>query len=177
AGLGALAVCRGIEAMCGLQAEIKWPNDVLLDRKKVCGVLAEAHWLGDQLQAIVLGIGVNVRPEAVPPEDGLNFTATSVDQNCGRTIERLPLMREILLTVLKWWPLVWRASFLEVWEERLAYRGEAVVLLAGSEQHHQGRLKGLDSRGRLVLVADDGEEAAFQAGEIHLRPLVDRGAK
>ena len=64
--LGALAVCDVLAAQ-GLHPEIKWPNDVLLNRRKVCGILAESVWMGEKVDSIVLGIGLNIKPEAVPP--------------------------------------------------------------------------------------------------------------
>ena len=76
--LGALAVCEVLEAQ-GLRPEIKWPNDVLLNRRKVCGILAESVWMGDKLDSLVLGIGMNIKPEAVPPADQLNFPATCLE--------------------------------------------------------------------------------------------------
>ena len=62
AGLGAVAVAEALEQGWSLKPQIKWPNDVLLGGQKVCGILAEAAWSGSQLQAVVLGIGVNVAP-------------------------------------------------------------------------------------------------------------------
>ena len=71
--LGALAVCDALSDLYALQAEIKWPNDVLLSRRKIAGVLAEAHWQGEQLVAVILGIGVNVRQAALPlPREALS---------------------------------------------------------------------------------------------------------
>jgi BirA family biotin operon repressor/biotin-[acetyl-CoA-carboxylase] ligase len=84
-GLGAVAVCEALE-MRGLHPEIKWPNDVLLNRRKVCGVLVEAVWMGDKVDCIVLGIGVNVKPEAIPPSDQLNFPATSIEAEMEKSV-------------------------------------------------------------------------------------------
>jgi BirA family biotin operon repressor/biotin-[acetyl-CoA-carboxylase] ligase len=63
--LGALAVCEALEKHA-LQPQIKWPNDVLLNRRKVCGILAESVWLGEQVESVVLGVGLNIKPEAIP---------------------------------------------------------------------------------------------------------------
>ena len=76
--LAALGVCSALEAL-DVPAEIKWPNDVLVCGRKVCGVLAEAVWLGEQVDRIVLGVGVNVTPASIPPADGLTFPATCLE--------------------------------------------------------------------------------------------------
>ena len=81
-GLGALAVCETLEAM-GVAAEIKWPNDVLAGGRKLCGVLPEAHWTGSRLQALILGIGINVAAQSVPADSELSFPATSVEAAAG----------------------------------------------------------------------------------------------
>ena len=59
--LGALAVVSALEEKYGLNPEIKWPNDVLVRGRKLCGILAETVWLGSQAESVVLGIGLNVR--------------------------------------------------------------------------------------------------------------------
>ena len=76
--LGALAVCE-VLAVQGFHPEIKWPNDVLLSRKKVCGVLAESIWAGTKVDSLVLGIGLNITHEALPPPDQLDFPATCLE--------------------------------------------------------------------------------------------------
>ena len=67
-GLGALAVAETLIEGYQLEAEIKWPNDVLVEGKKVCGVLVDVHWAGNQLKDVVLGIGINVSRGSVPEE-------------------------------------------------------------------------------------------------------------
>src|SRR5512136_875543 len=62
--LGALAVCEVLERR-GLQPWVKWPNDVLLNRRKVCGILVESTWMGATLNYLVLGVGLNIKPAAV----------------------------------------------------------------------------------------------------------------
>jgi BirA family biotin operon repressor/biotin-[acetyl-CoA-carboxylase] ligase len=79
--LGALAVCDALNAALSpvLPAQIKWPNDVIATRRKLAGVLAEAHWQGESLTAVILGIGINVAPPSVPPDEQLNYPATCVE--------------------------------------------------------------------------------------------------
>jgi len=84
--LGALALCLSISMHCEVQAEIKWPNDVLLNGRKTAGILAESHWQENRLSGLVLGIGVNLLKESVPPDDQILFPATCVQAHCRETL-------------------------------------------------------------------------------------------
>jgi BirA family biotin operon repressor/biotin-[acetyl-CoA-carboxylase] ligase len=168
--LGALAVAGALGDGYGLPAEVKWPNDVLLDRKKVCGVLAEAQWLGADLQAVILGIGINVAPPAVPPDELLNYPATCVEVALGAPIERLDLLAAILEKLVALREKVYTPDFIMAWEERLAFKGEW-VRVAGSDEVLEGQVLGLDVYGRLRLKLRSGEEKSLAAGEINVRPL------
>ena len=98
--MGALAVVQAInELNIGLQPRIKWPNDVLVENKKVCGILAEGSWSGEMIESLVIGIGVNVSPGSVPPSDLLNFPATSLENVSYSKIDRLDLLHKILIIV------------------------------------------------------------------------------
>ncbi|UYN88950.1 MAG: biotin--[acetyl-CoA-carboxylase] ligase [Anaerolineales bacterium] len=170
-GLGALAVSEALGGL-GIKAEIKWPNDVLADGKKLCGVLPEAHWAGSQLQAVILGIGINVAAESVPDASQLRFPATSVEQAAGRPVAAAGLLRAVLESLLTWLPRMPQAEFLQAWEQRLAYRNQPVQLHSGPEPV-TGILAGLAADGSLRLVVD-GAERTYPAGQVQLRPLVDR---
>lgn len=173
-GLGALAVSEALEAL-GVMAEIKWPNDVLANGKKLCGVLPEAHWAGSQLQAVILGIGINVAAESVPDASQLRFPATSVEQAAGKPVPAGSLLRGVLERLLAWQPRMQQAEFLQAWEQRLAYRGQPVQLHAGSDPV-TGVLAGLAADGSLRLMVD-GAERMYPAGQVQLRPMVDRPGK
>lgn len=167
--LAGLAVCDGLAACCGLSAEIKWPNDVLLQRRKVCGVLAETNWQGDRLAGVVLGVGVNVAPSAVPPADALMFPAISVEEAAARPVPRWELLAALLRAVFSWRPKLGSPEFFHAWEERLAFKGEAVQVQR-PEGRLEGRLIGVASQGGLVLRTAAGKEEVITAGDVRLRP-------
>lgn len=162
APLAALAV-HGALTDLGLAAAIKWPNDVLIDGRKVCGVLAETRWQGDAFLGAVLGTGVNVLPEAVP-QGSLPFPATSVSAALGSSIDRWALLASILEQLLHWRTRTGSPDFIADWEERLAFRGEKVVV--GKES---GTLVGLAEDGCLQLRTARGIRS-FPAGDLSLRP-------
>ncbi len=172
--LGALAVCDALRSLYRLPAQIKWPNDVLLERRKFCGILAEAHWQGTNLQGVILGIGVNVFPAAVPPENKLLFPATCIQSHTGQAVSRSLLLKEILSQIISWRVRLAEPGFITAWEDRLAYRSEWVSVFPGTASHTstpvEGKILGLDSTGRLVIEDQTGSKQAIQYGELHLRP-------
>jgi BirA family biotin operon repressor/biotin-[acetyl-CoA-carboxylase] ligase len=174
AGLGALAVCAALEQGYSLQPQIKWPNDVLLGGRKVCGVLAELSWQGQSPRAAVLGIGINIAPGSMPPEAVLRFPATCVECEVGQPVDRWALLREVLSALLDWHPRLVTPEFRLAWESRLAYLGDRVQLLSEGRIEAEGRLLGLDPAGSLRLQLPCGEERSFPSGELRLRQTSGR---
>ena len=166
-GLGSLAVCKTLQKKYSLPAKVKWPNDVLINGKKVAGILAEAHWLGNQLRGVILGIGINVTPQSVPVDIKLNFPATSVEQELGDEVSRADLLRDVLVELLEWYPRLNTGALLQAWEENLAYKGEIIRLSVGDDSPIRGRILGLNPDASLRLELSPREEKSFQVGEIH----------
>ena len=175
--LGALAVCEAL-AVHGLYSEIKWPNDVLLNRRKVCGILAESAWLGERVESIVLGVGLNIKPEAVPPPEQLSFPATCLEtellppQHKIETLERAELVQQILQAALYWRGLVATDIFIHAWERRLAFLGDQVEIQEDGQALKMGQVDGLEPDGSLRLLSPQGQTFTIQSGEVHLRPVV-----
>jgi len=175
--LGALAVCEVLSAL-GLQPEIKWPNDVLLNRRKVCGILAESVWTGEKADSLILGLGLNIKPEAVPSPDQLNYPATCLEAELTpsqlkvQVFEREALLRQILQAVLHWRDLVGTNVFMQSWETRLAFRREQVEIWTEGQAARKGQLDGLEQDGSLRLLSPQGQVFTVRFGEVHLRPVV-----
>ena len=186
--LGALAVKDALQKYYGLPAQIKWPNDVLVNRRKLAGVLAEAQWIGNQLGALILGVGINVAAASVGTalrsENGLRFPATYVEGVLERPVDRLELLHYVLSELLRWKPRLASPEFLQVWEESLAFRGERVQVIIGQsvgkdglpvgvEGHPptvlEGMILGLAPDGSLKLRVQSGEVMTVRAGEVRLR--------
>ncbi|MFC2063391.1 biotin--[acetyl-CoA-carboxylase] ligase, partial [Chloroflexota bacterium] len=94
--LASLAVADSIEAVTGLKAQLKWPNDVLIDGRKVCGILVESELKGNRLEYAAIGIGLNanVRLADFP---GISSVATSLADELGREAPYLELIRRLLV--------------------------------------------------------------------------------
>jgi BirA family transcriptional regulator, biotin operon repressor / biotin---[acetyl-CoA-carboxylase] ligase len=171
--LGALAVCQGLETALGASAQIKWPNDVILARKKTAGILVEASWMSEQMQSVVIGIGVNITAAAIPPEHKLLFPATSVEQSTGQSVERIDLLRDILQGFLVWRAQLPLGAIRAAWEERLAFRNEWVDIEEAASSAGKaaltGQIIGLDDSGSLLLRSAAGTVIQVAAGDVHLR--------
>lgn len=168
-GLGALALVDSLQTF-GITAQIKWPNDVLINGKKVAGILVETVWSGMEVESVILGIGVNVSPESVPPPEGLNYPATCVHAEGQKPLARVALLQSVLQAVLKRRTQLSLDIFLRDWEAVLAFRGEPVQVWMSQEQTLVGRILGLEADGSLRLGLADGSEQAIRFGEVHLRP-------
>lgn len=167
--LGALAVSEAVESIGGEPA-IKWPNDVLMAGRKVAGVLVEAAWRESDLEYVVIGIGVNVQPAAVPAEHQVAFPAASVEGVLGRSVDRVELLVGILRSLDHWLDHLGSAELLAAWEERLAYVGQAVELESDTGSARVEML-GVTPEGRLRLRAADGSEMVAGDDFRSLRPV------
>ena len=172
-GLGALAVTDGIQEKCGLVSEIKWPNDVLVEGRKVAGILVEVHWQGCELLDVILGIGINVRLDSIPADPPFQFPASSLEASCGKEINRLDFLVAVMESLQKWYRQLAEPSLIKAWNDRLAYRNQLVSLISPREPLAEGILVGVEEDGALILETHRGELRHFHSGEIQLR-LVDR---
>ena len=171
-GLGAVALTDVLKRL-KLKPRIKWPNDILLNGSKVAGILSESVWTGDQADAVVLGMGVNVLEASTPTASQLLFPATSVEAELGRPVDRVDLLRDLLAAIVAWRPGLTDGKLVKTWEEKLAYKGDLVQVWRDQETPLEGRIMGLDSNGCLrLLPAKSGKIVTVQFGEIHLRPSV-----
>lgn len=150
-----LAVCEVAEELeAGTRCRVKWPNDVLVEGRKLAGILIEAR---PQDGWAVVGVGLNLatRPAEFPAE--LRDTATSLS---GASVEAA---RESLNRHLAQWVEADRDSVLEAWRERDALRGRPVAWDGGS-----GVADGVDDRGYLLVLTPDGARISVGGGEVHL---------
>jgi BirA family biotin operon repressor/biotin-[acetyl-CoA-carboxylase] ligase len=168
--LGALAVCRAIKKHCGVNAQVKWPNDVLLDGRKTAGILAECNWKGDCLAGVVLGIGINLLPGSVPPAEGLLFPATCVQEHCSKPIVREEFLRAMLKEVFNLRRSISRLSFMREYAKHLAFMGKRIILSETGGDSVSGILTGVERDGQVILRMEDGQTRVFPIGDVHLRP-------
>jgi len=168
--LGALAIAHGIERVTGARPELKWPNDVYLDGRKVAGVLGESAVEGTRVRFAVLGMGINVNLPAtsLPPE--LSATAGSLAMATGRTWDRVAVLAAILLGLEERYDAYVTSGFSAIREEflsssHLVGRPVEVIFPHGSVS---GTVLDMAGNGELVL-ATDGGTSQVRVGEASLR--------
>ncbi len=172
-GLGALAVAETIQEEFGLNAEIKWPNDVLIEGNKIAGILVEVHWQGCQLLDVILGIGINVGVESIPSPPRFDFPATSLEAVYGKAINRLDLLEKVIKSLLKWYRRLAEPSLINAWNDRLAFKDQLVSLASPKGLLAEGKVLRVEEDGSLSLEIGRGQSRQYHSGEIQMR-LVDR---
>lgn len=164
-----LAVAKALQS-CGIGgARLKWPNDVLVDGRKISGILLEL--VGDPADVchVVIGIGINVNM-AVDAPAVIDQPWTSVRQCLGRMLDRNELAAELLLQLRDCLSIHWQRGFAGLraeWEALHAWRGRPVALTAGNNAT-LGIVLGVDERGAIRLSVD-GVDRSFSGGELSLR--------
>lgn len=171
APLCGLAVHDTLQALFKLEPEIKWPNDILIGRKKCCGILVEANWMDGVPNAVVMGIGINITRDSVPPSDGQLFAAACLEEFTHSPVNRFRVLQQVLLKIHQWRRELASTQFFDHWTNHLAFKGEQVMIVQSEKQSIIGVEKGIDQRGNLVLLMNNYEEKSFEVGDVHLRPL------
>lgn len=169
-GLAALAVAKALQTR-GLPTQIKWPNDVLIRGRKVGGILTESVWSGEDVECVVIGIGVNVRKGSVPPAELLQFPATSLEDELDPAPERGDILRDILGALIELRPLLGTDEIIAQWEGLLALRDENVQVESEKNPPVTGQIYGLETDGSLRLRNEHGEFVTVRFGDVRLRPL------
>jgi BirA family biotin operon repressor/biotin-[acetyl-CoA-carboxylase] ligase len=165
-----IAVREAVNLTLGANVEIKWPNDVLINRRKFCGILVEASWMDGLVNGIIMGIGINISRESVPPAGNQQFPATSLEHETNSLVDRWLLMQNVVLAIEKWRGRIGSAEFLKEWQDHLAFKGEKVRIEHSGKPSIIGTMKGINDQGNLVLIVDDDREVSFEIGDVHLRP-------
>lgn len=169
-GLAALSLADACLTL-GLSPKIKWPNDILLDGKKTAGILVETVWSGDEADTLVIGMGINVEKSAIPPVASLQFPAVSLEDRLGTAPKREEVISLVLTSLLRWREQIGSDGFIKAWEEKLAFRGEAVQIRARAEESTHGILDGLESDGSLRLHDEHDKFVIVRFGDVSLRPI------
>jgi BirA family transcriptional regulator, biotin operon repressor / biotin---[acetyl-CoA-carboxylase] ligase len=162
--LSSVAVVDAVETVAGLRPQIKWPNDLILKRRKLAGVLIETERKGNRLVFAVIGIGLNVRQEAEDFSPEVRDQATSLHLATGGIYRRA----DLLVALLQGLERRLCQPFDEVreaWAASSLTLGQRVTLTTARGRKH-GQALGLDESGALLLRSDSGEVEAVTAGDM-----------
>lgn len=168
--LTAVAVCRAIRKVTGVDAGIKWPNDLLVQGKKICGILIESVGEDERIKYCIAGIGidVNVELEELPSE--LHKVATSLKIESGQTQSRATLISAVMNELEQLYNLYEEEGFAPIghlWEALSVTLGKRVTVKTPRGET-EGTAEALDESGALVLLDDKGNHITIFSGDVQL---------
>lgn len=171
----ALSVADAIVEATGLDAGIKWPNDVVVNKKKVCGILTEMNAEPDYIQYVVIGVGINVNnnsPEEFPEE--IRQSATSLKIESGMQISRAALLERVLAHFEKNYNIFTGkldlSALMKAYDARLLNLNAEVRVL-DPKGEYTGIARGINPAGELLVEKENGEVVPVYAGEVSVRGL------
>ncbi len=165
--LAGVAVAEIMDNFCPGMVNLKWPNDVLLKGKKVCGILAQMKTSASRVDFIILGIGINVNIDYNQLPQDIKNTATSLAIETGRKISRQELIIGLYENLAKWYKKLMAGGFSAVKEKWLSMApmiGKKVQIMSGNEVV-SGKALGIDERGALLLLTAENRRIKISAGD------------
>jgi BirA family biotin operon repressor/biotin-[acetyl-CoA-carboxylase] ligase len=170
--MAAVACHSTLRFACGLLPDIKWPNDILVDGRKICGILAETLE-SPAGRAVVLGIGINLKSEALPEE--LRLAATSVEEATGRLSDREAILQTLLAALADNYQLLQtgtgNSQILKAWCDASSYARGRLIRVTTEQRIIEGITRGLEDDGALRVETSDGDTTIVRTGDVtSLRP-------
>ena len=167
-----LAVAEGIRETCGVEARVKWPNDIVIKGRKVCGMLAEMSTERDFIHYIVMGVGINVKRQEFAPE--IADMATCLERERGKSVSRAELIVNVLKLFERYYDIFQKdgnlGGFLETYNGLVAGKDKEVRVL-DPKGEFQGVSRGISSTGELLVEREDGTVETVYAGEVSVRGI------
>jgi BirA family transcriptional regulator, biotin operon repressor / biotin---[acetyl-CoA-carboxylase] ligase len=162
--LCAVSICEAIKAVTGIEAQIKWPNDILINQKKVGGILTELNAEMDEIRFVVIGVGINVNND----RKSLISGATSLKEHKKETVGRVELLQEILRRIEKNYLVFLEKGsrpIIDKWREHTITLGKRVKIYSHHE-HVEGEAVDIDNDGALLLRKDSGLTQKITSGDV-----------
>lgn len=169
--VAAVAVVRAIDEITGLKADIKWPNDILLDGKKCTGILTELQSDADGIQAMIIGIGLNVNQSLEDFDESIQEIATSLKMASGHDVDRQALVRSILYYLEQYTEMYMKEGFGPLklmWESYAVTIGKPVRARMATETL-EGIAEGINDEGVLQLRTADGKVHGIYSADIEIQ--------
>ena len=166
----AYAATKALREKTGLDIGIKWPNDLVVNGKKISGILTEMSAEIDYINHVVIGVGINVNQDTFP--DDIKETASSLKMELGKRIKRSGLIAAVMKNFEKYYEIFQETEDLsglqELYNSMLVNRDREVkVLEPGNE--YKAHAIGINQTGELIVRTPDGKEKEIYAGEVSVR--------
>lgn len=168
----AQSVAEAIREVTNQEALIKWPNDIVVNGKKVCGILTEMSTEIQWINHVVIGVGINVNIESFPEE--LEETATSLYLESGKRQRRAPLIAEVMKQFERYYNQFIQTGDLSGMQEdynRLLVNRDREVRVLEPGHEYNGRAAGINETGELLIRTGDGQIRKVYAGEVSVRGI------
>lgn len=167
--LAGLCVCRAARRVTGLDVSIKWPNDVIINDKKICGILTEMSTEIQKINYIVVGIGINVNTENFPEE--LSDVATSLKKEAGKDFSRKELLNEVLKDFEMYYNKYVKygdfSIFTEEYEKMCNTIGRDINVIG--RETYPAKAVGINESGELIVEKENGTREIVFSGEVSVR--------
>lgn len=170
--VAAMAVSRAIKEVTGLESQIKWPNDIVVNKKKVCGMLTELSAEMSCINYVVIGIGINANMKEFPED--IKETASSLYIESGRQVKRAAVIEAVARYFEKYYAEFIKAgdlsTIMDEYNEMLANAGKQVRIITNDSEQIYTAI-GINPQGGLVVKDDKGEMSEIRSGEVSVRGL------
>lgn len=172
--LTACAVNSAILHTCDIDTKIKWPNDIIYKGKKLCGILTEMSAELDEINYLIIGIGINVNLDKTELPVELKSTATSIKIEKGINVLRKSLVKSILNKFEVYYKEFLKtgsiSQFISEYKEQSAVIGREVNIISSNTQH-KGKVLNISEEGQLIIQLEDGTIKEIISGEVSVRGL------
>lgn len=170
--VAAMAVAKAINETTGLVSQIKWPNDIVVNKKKVCGMLTELSAEMTQVNYVVIGIGINANNKEFPDE--IKETATSLYIEAGRPVKRAAVIEAVGRYFEQYYDAFIKAGDLSLiineYNDMLVNAGNQVRIISGDSEEIYTAI-GINPQGELGVRDEDGNIKDIRSGEVSVRGL------
>ena len=164
-----MAVAQAAEEL-GFNVSIKWPNDIVISKKKICGILTEMSTEIDYINHVVIGVGINVNQDTFP--DDIKETASSLKMELGKRIKRSGLIAAVMKIFEKYYEIFQETEDLsglqELYNSMLVNKDREVKVLEPGNEYKAYAI-GINQTGELIVRTPDGKEKEIYAGEVSVR--------
>ncbi|MFW6270961.1 MAG: biotin--[acetyl-CoA-carboxylase] ligase [Bacillota bacterium] len=174
--LAALSVEESLDDM-NIATDIKWPNDIILNNKKIAGILSELNAEIDQINYAVVGIGINVNQDSFP--QNLKDIASSLKIETGKNIDRVNLLNNIFYSFERYYKMLLsdkEEELLKIWKNKLKCLNKRVVIDSNGKIY-RGKAVDVSLKGELVIKDEKGKEHSFWTGDTSLKEWCEEGEK